>query len=76
MTDKGILLDGIEQRDLETIVPNVGGKVMVVQHSSLVGQIGRVMDYNKMNETCMVQMESSFDMEVWSFFIDLDNILR
>ena len=67
-TKKGVVLDDVIDRYLETVIPSVGRNVQVVWFSkdpSLVGQIGKLLEYNSSSHTCLVQLESTFEMEVY-----------
>ncbi len=67
-TKKGVVLDDVIDRYLETVIPSVGRNVQVVWFSkdpSLVGQIGKLLEYNSSSQTCLVQLESTFEMEVY-----------
>jgi G patch domain/KOW motif-containing protein len=69
-TSKGIVLDGVLQRHLETVIPSVGKQVMVLAHPddpSLVGQLGKLLEYNSKSQNGLVQIESTYDMETIPF---------
>lgn len=65
-TAQGIILDNVLQRYLETVIPSVGKRVVVVYHSdrSLIGQVGKLLEYHEKTQSGLVQMETTFDMEV------------
>ncbi|KAJ3303096.1 hypothetical protein HDV03_004175 [Kappamyces sp. JEL0829] len=64
-TGKGVVLDRVLQRHLETVIPPVGKTVMIVQHKdrSLVGQTARLLEYHRSTQTGLVQVDSTLEME-------------
>lgn len=69
-TEKGVLLDQVLEKYLETVIPTVGKSVMILQHktdSSLIGQVATLLSCNDEKETATVRVDSTFDMEVFTF---------
>ena len=59
----------IVDKHVETYVPSAGKMVMVVkvgnsEDRELIGQIGRIVEKNKKDETALVQMEHDLDFKV------------
>lgn len=73
-TPEGVILDNVNQQYLETVIPKTGRDVMVLKHSdpSLVGQLAKLLEYNSKNEKCVVQIESTFEMEVLEINLDFE----
>ncbi|KAH6588275.1 hypothetical protein BASA50_010826 [Batrachochytrium salamandrivorans] len=63
------LLDGVRQKHLETYVPSVGKRVMIVAHkdSSIRGMIGVILEKQSDKELAVVQLESDFSIETVSY---------
>jgi G patch domain/KOW motif-containing protein len=65
--DNGSLVEGVKQRMLETVIPQTGGKVMVVDGANK-GKIGKLLERMKKgdNERAIVQMIGDLSIETFS----------
>lgn len=59
--DDGLVLDDIDQSDLETVIPPVGGRVMVVRGDD-IGVRGILREKNNDREVVYVQIEGELDV--------------
>jgi len=65
--DNGALVEGVKQRMLETVVPQAGGKVMVVEGINK-GKVGKLIERTKKGntESAIVQMIGDLSIETFS----------
>ena len=65
-TSKGITLDQVDQKYLETIIPSPGKLVMVLKRVNEVspGELAKVIECDKKAETAVLRIESTFELEV------------
>ncbi|KAJ3260847.1 hypothetical protein HK103_007410 [Boothiomyces macroporosus] len=61
----GNLVD-FEQCDLETVIPRVGKRVLVVKGEEK-GQVAELKEYNSKSERVVVQIEATFDLVTLTF---------
>jgi ribosomal protein S4E len=68
-TAAGKVLDAVKQQYLETVIPKVEKYVMIIggDHEELVGQIGKLIQYDSGTEKAIVQMDSTYEMETFGF---------
>lgn len=59
--DEGIVLDDIDQSDLETVIPSVGGRIMVVRGPD-AGSRGFIREKDATKELVYVQIEDELDI--------------
>lgn len=61
--DDGTVLEGAEQRHLETVLPDRGGECLVLcgPHT---GQLARLLEKNKQDETVVVKLQDELDIVV------------
>jgi len=69
LEDSNILLEGIKQQDLETMVPLKGNKVRVVL-GEFKGQKGTVLEKHVGKNQLHVQLDEELDIHV----MDLDDV--
>jgi len=67
--DNGSLVEGVKQRMLETVIPQAGGKVMVVEGESK-GKIGTLLERKKSGETENAIVQLVGDLSIVSFPLD------
>lgn len=67
----GVLVDGIRQSGLETVIPKPGGKVMVVNGSSK-GVLGSLVERKKQNDRESALIQLAGDLSFGTY--DLDDI--
>eukprot|EP00940_MAST-03C_sp_MAST-3C-sp2_P001839 g1839.t1 len=67
LEDGGIVVEGIKQRDLETVLPKAGGEVIVLAGSSK-GLRGRLLERSTRRQTAVVQFHE--DLSVKTFSLD------
>lgn len=59
----------IKQRQVETVIPEVGGRVVVVLGGER-GKVGRLLQKSTSKETAVVQFEGDWAGEVGTFRLD------
>jgi hypothetical protein len=66
-TSKGVILDKVDQKYLETVIPQPGKQVLILKkvHEVSPGEIAKVVEVDKKRETAALRIESSFDIEVF-----------
>ena len=71
-TSKGVLLDQVMERYLETVIPSIGKSVMILQNKkdpSLIGQIATLMECYDTKQLATVRFDSTFDIEVFNRYL-------
>jgi hypothetical protein len=65
-TTDGKVIDGVKQEYLETVIPRVEKQIMVLYSSdrSLIGQLGKLIQYDSKTQKAVIQMDTTYDMEV------------
>lgn len=67
--DSGSVVEGVKQRMLETVIPQQGGKVMVVEGVNK-GKIARILEKKSGKEECVVVQMLGGDLSVETFPMD------
>lgn len=65
MDQDGVLIDNVLERNVETVVPSVGQKVMVVKYdkeTSLVGKVATILEKSSSSEVVVVQFDLDFEV--------------
>jgi len=68
-TSKGAVLDNVDQSYLETIIPKTGKQVMILRsiEGARAGELAKLLETYSKSESALLQMESTFDMEKFSY---------
>ena len=69
-TAKGVILDHVDQSFLETVIPELGKQVMIVNPNSKVasfGELAKLIELDDRKETALLQLESNFEMESFCY---------
>ncbi|KAJ3269587.1 hypothetical protein HDV01_001188 [Terramyces sp. JEL0728] len=66
LIDGKLLLIVVDQCDLETVIPRVGRKVLVLKGEDK-GQLAELKEYNSKSEKVVVQIESTYDLATLTF---------
>jgi G patch domain/KOW motif-containing protein len=59
--DDGIVIDDLDQSDLETVIPPIGGRIMVVRGAD-IGARGIIKEKDNSREVVYVQIEDELDI--------------
>jgi G patch domain/KOW motif-containing protein len=69
MLDSGRILENIRQRQVETVIPDVGRRVVVVLGRDR-GKVGKLLQKSTSKETAVVQFEGDWAGEVGTYGLD------
>jgi G patch domain/KOW motif-containing protein len=69
MLDTGRILENIRQRQVETVIPDVGRRVVVVLGPDR-GKVGKLIQKSTSKETAVVQFEGDWTGEVGTYGLD------